>query len=122
MNHRPRLLSTNVILYCRSWRETVEFYRDRLQLPVTLSKDWFVEFRLTPSAHVSVADERRARIKSSAGQGMTLTWQVEDIEAAWQALHARGVAPDPIRDHPWGGRAFHFHDPEGHRLEIWSQG
>ena len=112
--------TANTILYCRRWRETVDFYRNSLSLPVTFASDWFVEFRLTDTARLSVADEGWATIKSAGGAGMTLTLQVESADAAWSELCERGVSLEPLRDHPWGARVFYLFDPEGHRLEIWS--
>ena len=56
--------SANIILYCRKWEEMVAFYRTALQLPVTTATDWFVEFRLTETSRLSVADETRTSIKS----------------------------------------------------------
>ena len=90
------LLSANTILYCRRWQAAVEFYRDRLQLPVTFASDWFVEFRLTETARLSVTDHSRARIKSGAGQGITLTWQAA-IEPTWQWLNERGLPKVLVR-------------------------
>lgn len=112
--------TANTILYCCAWAETVAFYRDRLQLPVTYTSDWFVEFELTRGARLSIADERRATIHSSGGAGITLTLQVDDANAAWQTLHAAGIAVGKPRDHAWGARVFYLRDPEGHRLEVWS--
>ncbi|RIK48494.1 MAG: glyoxalase [Chloroflexi bacterium] len=112
--------TANTILYCRDWQATVAFYRDRLRLPVTFASDWFVEFELTPGARLSIADERRATIRSSGGAGITLTLQVDDADAAWQTLHAAGIAVGKLKDHAWGARVFYLRDPEGHRLEVWS--
>lgn len=112
--------SANTILYCKRWKETVAFYQHHLRLPVTFSTDWFVEFRLTGAAHLSVADEARASVKSNSGQGLTLALQVDSAETAWQQLQDLGLRPQPLRDHPWGAQAFYLFDPEGHRLEIWS--
>ena len=64
------LLTTNIIFYCRNWQATVEFYRRTLALPVTFESDWFVEFRLAGGSHLSIADERRATVKSAAGAGV----------------------------------------------------
>ena len=114
------LISANTILYCKKWRETVYFYEHRLRLPITFVADWFVEFRLTETAYLSVADERRATIKSSGGAGLTLTLRVDDADEAWSKLHNQGLALEPVRDHAWGARVFYFFDPEGNRLEIWS--
>jgi catechol 2,3-dioxygenase-like lactoylglutathione lyase family enzyme len=112
--------SANTILYCKRWKETVAFYQRQLGLPVTFSSDWFIEFRLADAAHLSIADEARASVKSGGGQGVTLTLQVDSAEAVRALLQKRGLNPEPLRDHPWGARAFYLYDPEGHRLEIWS--
>ena len=112
--------TANTILYCRRWRETVDFYRHGLGLGVNFECDWFVEFRLGGAANLSIADERRASVNSVAGQGVTLALQVDDIDAAWRHLHDKGLQPGPVNDHAWGARVFYFFDPEGHRLEIWS--
>lgn len=120
MKSRLDVKSANTILYCNKWKETVEFYRDYLQLPVIYASDWFVEFELTDTARLSVANEMRATIKSGAGIGITVTMQVESADEAWQQLHGRGLVLEPVRDHAWGARVFYFRDPEGHRLEIWS--
>ncbi|NJN96536.1 MAG: VOC family protein [Anaerolineales bacterium] len=112
--------TTNTILYCQKWAETVAFYQEKLALPVLFASDWFVEFELGPTARLSVADERRSKVKSCGGIGITLTLQVENTDAAWAALLARGLELEPLQDHAWGARLFYFYDPEGHRLEIWS--
>ena len=113
--------SANTILYCRKWRETVAFYRHELNLPITFESDWFVEFRLAGAAHLSIADEARASIKSSHGAGLTLTLQVADADETWQRLRQNGLQVELVKNHAWGARTFYFYDPEGHRLEIWSE-
>lgn len=111
---------TNTILYCKHFARTVDFYRRALGLPVTLEREWFVEFALCDGARLSIADEARARVKSAAGAGITISLQVESADRTWQDLRARGLEPQPVREHPWGARAFYLFDPEGHRFEIWS--
>ncbi len=120
MTEKFSLKSANTILYCKKWQETVYFYQHHLELPITFASDWFVEFQLTPTAHLSIANERRATIKSSDGTGITLTLRVENADETWQYLYDRGVKVGPVKDHAWGARVFYFFDPEGHRLEIWS--
>lgn len=112
--------TTNTILYCKAWQATVAFYRQIFAWPETFASDWFVEFAISPTARLSIADESRATVKSSAGQGITLTFQVFDLQQAWQTLTARGATPGKIRRHAWGAQVFYLRDPEGHRLEIWS--
>ena len=110
----------NTILYCKKWQETVDFYKHRLGLPITFESDWFIEFKLTETARISIADERRASIKSSAGAGITLALQVEDATETWKYLCDSGLEIDQVREHPWGAYVFYFSDPEGHRIEVWS--
>lgn len=114
-----KIKSTNVILYCKKWKDTVAFYRDTLKLLTISSTDWFVEFKLNEMSRLSVANEARTSIKSSAGQGLTISLQVADVEATRSELLAAGVNPTPIKE-IWGARAIYLHDPEGNRLEFWS--
>jgi catechol 2,3-dioxygenase-like lactoylglutathione lyase family enzyme len=109
----------NTILYCARWHETVEFYRSVFGLPVELSNDWFVEFRLTSSSFLSIADAARATIGAVGGQGVTLTWMVPDPAATRTALQERGIEVT-LLERRWGANAFYCHDPEGHRIELWS--
>lgn len=111
--------TTNTILYCKKWKESVDFYRTALALPVTFEAEWFVEFQLSDTGRISIADERRASIKSSGGQGITLTLQVENIEEIRELLSRRRVNIGPIKTHHWGARHFYCFDPEGYRLEFW---
>lgn len=109
---------TNTILYCKKWRETVAFYRDTLELPVETENGWFIEFRLGETAFLSVANEKRASIKTAHGLGITLAWQVENV-AGWRSrLLENGVACTSLQER-WGALVTYLHDPEGHRIELW---
>ncbi|MFC1567494.1 VOC family protein [Thermodesulfobacteriota bacterium] len=109
----------NTILYCRNWKATVGFYRDTLKFSVHYERDWFIEFHLTGSSYLSIADESLSSIKSVDGNGVTLSWQVEDIELAHGWLHELGIKTSPIKS-IWGVQSFYFFDPEGHRVELWT--
>ena len=111
---------SNTILYCAAWGATVAFYRDQIGLPITHANDWFVEFQLGAESFLSVADQARATISSSQGAGITLSWQVDDIETANQELQAAGIESAPIKTR-WGAQVLYFHDPEGHRIELWAR-
>ena len=113
------IVIANTILYCGKWEETVRFYRDHLKLPVNFATDWFVEFTLNAMSRLSIADERRASIKSSHGNGITLSWEIKSLDRAWEDARKRGLAPTEIRKHPWGARVFYLFDPEGNRIEFW---
>ena len=114
-----KIKATNTILYCRKWEETVAFYRTGLKLPVLSSTEWFVEFKLNDRSRVSVADEARTSVKSSGGNGITLSLQVDDIEQTRTELLAAGISPTPVKE-VWGSQVFYIYDPEGNRLEFWA--
>lgn len=114
------LQRTNTILYVRHWKETVHFYKQQLCLPVAFENDWFIEFQLTNTSFLSIANSARATITDVQGQGVTLTWEVADLEATKQQLEVQGISTTPIQC-KWGALAFYCSDPEGHRLEFWTQ-
>lgn len=110
----------NTILYCKLWQETVAFYKTRLKLPVTFSNDWFVEFQLNETARLSIANEARASIVSGGGKGITVSLKVDDIAATHADLKDAGLNPTDIKE-LWGSKVTYVYDPEGHRLEFWSE-
>ena len=110
---------SNTILYCRKWQETVGFYRDVLKLDIHFANTWFVEFSLNSGARISIANEEKASIKSGGGKGITVCFQVDDIETTHTHLLELKVAPTPIKA-IWGSRSFYIYDPEGNRIEFWS--
>jgi catechol 2,3-dioxygenase-like lactoylglutathione lyase family enzyme len=111
----------NTILYCEEWGATVAFYRELLGFDVTHETDWFVEFRLTSDAFLSIADSRRATIDAVGGQGVTITLHTDALLETRTLLDGRGVATTTIARR-FGADVFYCHDPEGHRIEFWSDG
>ena len=109
----------NTVLYCDAWEATVGFYRDALGLAIEHTSDWFVEFRVTDDAFLSVADQRRATINAVDGQGITLTFQTTDVVEARALLEQHGIATTAI-ERRWDAHVCYCHDPEGHRIEFWS--
>ena len=118
-NNLEPIKRINTILYCRNWETTVRFYRDTLKFSVKHETEWFVEFHLTGNTYLSIADASFTSIKSVDGDGITLSWQVEDIEFSHRWLHKLGVKTSQIKT-IWGARSFYFFDPEGHRIEMWT--
>jgi catechol-2,3-dioxygenase len=111
--------SSNIILYCKKWEEMVAFYKTGLALPITTSNDWFVEFRLTTTSRLSVADESHTSIKSGSGEGITIGIQVADAITTHAHLKKAGLNPTEVKE-VWSAKAFYVFDPEGNRIEFWS--
>ena len=114
-----KIKRTNTILYCRNWDAMVRFYRDVLNFVIHHQTDWFVEFQIVGDTYLSIANAACASIQSADGNGITLSWQVEDIESAYYLLNDLGVKTSRIKG-IWGAKAFYFFDPEGHRVELWT--
>lgn len=112
-------LTTNIILYCKKWEETVHFYKNALAVRVLFSSDWFVEFSLNEKSRLSIADQARASIKTTGRKGITITLQVRDIDNVWYDFNKKALGPTPIKRHPWNANVFYVFDPEGHRIEVW---
>lgn len=110
---------TNTVLYCDRWPEVVAFYRDVLGLAVTFENEWFVEFAVHPGAHVSIADARRSSVRAGDGAGLTLSWQVMDVEAVRDTLAAAGASVGEIGTR-FGSPVVDVFDPAGNRIEFWS--
>jgi catechol 2,3-dioxygenase-like lactoylglutathione lyase family enzyme len=111
----------NTVLYCDQWEATASFYRNVLALDVEHESDWFVEFRLTDTAFVSIADARRATIDAVGGQGITLTLHTTALIETKALLDRSGITTTSIKRR-WGADVFYCRDPEGHRIEFWAQG
>jgi predicted enzyme related to lactoylglutathione lyase len=109
----------NTILYCRNWDDTVKFYRDVLKLSVNHKAEWLVEFQVIDNTFISIANAASTSIQSSKGAGITLSFQVENVDTVQRQLREMGVTTGPIKS-IWGARAFYIFDPEGHRIELWS--
>jgi catechol 2,3-dioxygenase-like lactoylglutathione lyase family enzyme len=116
---RPLVKRTNTSLYCDRWKATVAFYRDRLGLEVAFQGDWLIEFILTRTAFLSVADQSRTTLSSAEGTGITLSFQIDDIRAVRRRFIQEGLSPTDIRSRIMGADVFYLWDPEGTRIEFW---
>ncbi len=114
-----KIKRSNTILYCQNWDAMVRFYRDVLNFVIHHQTDWFVEFQIVGNSYLSIANAANASIQSADGNGITLSWQVEDVESAYNMLNEFGVKTSQIKS-IWGAKAFYFFDPEGHRVELWA--
>ena len=110
---------SNTILYCDYWEKTIQFYRDILKFTITYETDWFVEFQITNQAYLSIADTQSTTISSSKGNGLTLSFEIGDLDKAHSLLSKEGVNISQINP-IWGTRSFYIFDPEGHRIEFWT--
>ena len=112
----------NTIIYCADFPAMVSFYRDLLGLRPTFTKDdWFIELKVCEGCHLSLAAAAHCTIPAALGQGLTLSWRVTDLAGWRNRLLAHGATPTPITNHSWRAPYFYVRDPEGNRIEFWSE-
>ena len=65
-----------------------------------------------------------AFVNLSANPGYEHRWwgrvifRVDDVDAHYRALLAKGLMLESPQDAPWGERFFHVTDPDGHELSF----
>lgn len=117
------ILASNTILYSNHWQAMVEFYQRTLGFTPTFTKDsWFMELRISEGCHVSIADAAHCTISASEGRGLTLSFKVGDLVDTHRHFTDHGAEPTAITSHSWRAPYFYVADPEGNRIEIWSDG
>jgi len=116
-----------MVLFVRDLAKCMTFYRDTLGLQVKESDPDSVSFQmenvyfllLEVSAAAHLISEEALELKIEGGPRVLLAAGVEDVDATYEALKAKGVTfLRPPTNQPWGLRTAHFADPEGNLWEI----
>ena len=97
--------------------DSVDFYRQKLGFELE---------ELTEDAAPPMATLRGGRLKlmlveqpatmARRGRGVHLFFGVEDIDAYYEELKARGLRVEPPADEGWGGRFVTLEDPDRYRF------
>lgn len=115
-----------ITLFVEDLASTRQFYQDAFGLPIHYQDDVSAVFRfegtLINLLQVSEAHELiapAAVASPDAGARIQFTITVDDVDATYADLTARGVTflNGPM-DRPWGIRTAAFRDPAGHIWEI----
>ena len=115
------------VLFVRDLPVCLTFYRDTLGLQVTESTPELASFQmenvyfllLEVSAAANMIGVGADALKIGGGPRMLLAAGVEDVDALYESLKAKGVAMlNPPTNQPWGLRTAYFADPEGNPWEI----
>lgn len=116
------------VLFVKDRARCALFYRDILGLPATFSDANSDAFKLEEqdfvlldvSAAAEMVGEEALSHTGEAGHRVLLCAGVENVDATYKALTAKGVAfIKPPKSQPWGRRTAYFADPEGNIWEIW---
>ncbi|ASF11241.1 hypothetical protein NBRGN_036_00200 [Nocardia brasiliensis NBRC 14402] len=104
---------------------SAEFLIEHLGFTEKMSADGFVSLE-RPDAGLNVIYLRTglksfkpASIAGSAGEGLLVVFEVDDIDAEYARLQGEGVPiATPIETEEWGERYFQMHDPNGIILQL----
>jgi len=116
------------VLFVQDLEKCTVFYRDTLGLPVSFTDANSVAFRLEDqdfvllklAAAVDMISEDAVPLQHGAGHRALLCVGVEDVNATYQALTAKGVQfIKPPKDQTWGRCTAYLADPEGNLWEFW---
>ncbi|MDQ6661588.1 MAG: VOC family protein [Chloroflexota bacterium] len=120
-----RVIAT--VLFVRDLARCMTFYRDTLGLEVQESTPNSVSFHmenvyfllLEVSAAAHMISEEALELLLEGGPRGLLAASVEDVDAAYEVLKAKGVTfLRPPTNQSWGLRTAYFADPEGNLWEI----
>ncbi len=116
------------VLFVHNLEPCLRFYRDTLDFKLTFSDGASHAFKLEDQDFVLLTVDAAADMISAAavglepvqGQRVLLCAGVDDVDAVYQALTAKGVTfIKPPKDQVWGRRTAYFADPEGHLWELY---
>ena len=114
-------------LLVRDLDRCAAFYRDTLGLLVRETTPDSVSFQMDniyfflqeATAAADMVSEDPSRLRIDGGSRVLLAAGVEDVDAAYEELKAKGVEfLRPPADQSWGLRTAYFADPEGNLWEI----
>ena len=111
-----------VRIFVRQWPEACAFYGETLGLTERFRSDEFgwAEYDLGgPCFGVERVQPGDSEGEALVGRFVGVSLRVEDIDAVYQPLMAKGVrftAPPEKQD--WGGTLVHFQDPDGNVLTL----
>ena len=95
------------------------FYAELLQLDTVFEADWFVQLTGQMGFVARDHDSVPERFRGARPQGLLVTVEVDDVDAA----HARAVALGlpmelTLRSEDWGQRHFITADPDGTAVDV----
>ena len=119
------------VFNAKDYEASVTFYRDGLGLEVVSAWDRGPGDRGTlfraATGIIEVVSRSGlpgpdAASRQVAPQGVSVMIEIDDVEAFHSHCQAKGLPIDePLKDLPWGHRRFSLTDPDGLRLQFFSE-
>jgi len=113
------VLHTGQVLYVRNYEACLDFYGNKLQLPVYFANEALTCYECYGIYLMVEREDRRDYLDLPADHPRTFTClrlNVADVKAAAAATAARGIDVD-YQEHDWGTVA-KFKDPDGNMIAF----
>ena len=115
----PRV--AHITVYGRDLKRMIAFYSDTLGLPL-LAHDEAFHYARVDGGSVRIglgAGEPNPELGVYVGVHTGIGFEVADLDAAYEALKAKGVTFSmPPKRQGWGGHMAMFLDPDGNVLQL----
>lgn len=112
-------LRTGQVLYVRNYEACLDFYGNKLRLPVHFANEALTCYDLSGTYLMVEREDRPEYLALPADHPKTFTClrlNVADVKVAAQAISARGIDVD-YQEHSWGIVA-KFKDPDGNLIAF----
>ena len=121
----PFNMKLNAGILTEKLAETKAFYTENLGFGVTFENEFYLLLH-TPNHESEISfllpnhpSQQPFFHPAFEGKGMFLTIEMEDVDALYADLKAKGVdIKVEIRDEPWGDRHFAVEDPNGIGIDF----
>lgn len=118
-------MKLNAGIITQNLKETKAFYQDVLGFGVSFENDFYLLLH-TPNHEAEISfllpnhpTQQPLFQAPFQGEGMYLTIEVEEVDALYDELKAKGVdIKIDIRNEAWGDRHFAIQDPNGIGIDI----
>ena len=105
-----------ITIWCEKYSECLEFYQDKLGLPVESSDENFTQFATEPvKLYLHRIKDTDEALREHT---IELHFEVKDVDERFNSLQENGVEFEfPPENMPWGVRMAACRDPEGYSVE-----
>ena len=106
---------TNNVTACK------QFYQRYFSAKIIFDCGWYLNMSIGEAGATIQFMEPQGEMETYTGTGITLNFQVNDVDAEHKRLMDAGLQEAmPLEDHPWGDRGFSVIDPIGTSVYIYS--
>lgn len=118
-------MKLNAGIITEKLQETKKFYQENLGFGISFENEFYLLMH-TPNGQAQLSfllpdhpSQQPLFHPKFSGQGMYLTIEVDDVDALYTDLKAKGVdIKIDIRNEPWGDRHFAIQDPNGIGIDL----